>query len=118
VPGPLRPTRPDGLAVAPTVQALLVGKRRFAFVLNQCPTTPRNTRAAEMQAGLGQLGVCAEPMIAQRADYQDAFAAGQGVVEYAPDGKAADEIRRLWSWIDQQTSKDTGPSPLKLSASA
>lgn len=103
---PLRPTRPDGLAVAPTVQALLVGKRRFAFVLNQCPTTARNTRAGEMQAGLGQLGVCAEPIIALRTDYQDAFAAGKGVTEYAPDGKAAEEIRRLWTWIDETTAKD------------
>jgi cellulose biosynthesis protein BcsQ len=34
---PLRPTRPDGLAVKRTVEALIRGKKRFAFVLNQCP---------------------------------------------------------------------------------
>jgi chromosome partitioning protein len=55
-----------------------------------------------MAAGLKQIGFLAEPMLAQRTDYQDAFAAGQGVTEYAPDGKAAAEIRQLWSWIDQE----------------
>jgi chromosome partitioning protein len=102
---PLRPTRPDGLAIKPTVEALIRGKRAFAFVLNQCPTTPRNPRAAEMAAGLASLGLLAEPLITQRADYQDAFAAGQGVTEYAPDGKASDEMRKLWGWINNQTGR-------------
>ena len=100
---PLRPTRPDGLAIKPTVEALIRGKRPFAFVLSQCPTTPRNTRAAEMAAGLAALGLLAQPLVRQRADYQDAFAAGQGVTEYAPDSKAAEEMRELWAWVDKQT---------------
>ncbi|MCW6511307.1 nucleotide-binding protein [Lichenifustis flavocetrariae] len=99
---PLRPTRPDGLAIKPTVEALIRGQRPFAFVLNQCPTQPKNSRASEMAAGLASLGLLAKPMVRQRADYQDAFAAGQGVTEYAPDGKAADEMRELWAWIDRQ----------------
>jgi chromosome partitioning protein len=107
---PLRPTRPDGLAVTPTVQALLQGRRPFAFVLNQCPTTSKSTRASEMAGGLASLGLLADPMIGQRADFQDAFAAGQGVTEYAPEGKAADEIRGLWRWVDSNAKpKETGP---------
>jgi chromosome partitioning protein len=102
---PLRPTRPDGLAIKPTVEALIRGKKRFAFVLNQCPTTPRNSRAAEMASGLSSLGFLAEPMVCQRADYQDAFAAGQGVTEYSPDSKAADEMRQLWNWINRETKE-------------
>ena len=105
---PLRPTRPDGLAIKPTVEALIRGKRRFAFVLNQCPTTPKNSRAAEMAAGLASLGLLAEPLVRQRADYQDAFAAGQGVTEYAPASKAAEEMRDLWLWIDRH-SKESKP---------
>jgi chromosome partitioning protein len=80
----------------------MIGKRRFAFVLNQCPPS-HNARANEMAAGLVAIGFLAEPMICQRADFQDAFAAGQGVTEYAPDGKAAAEIRKLWEWIDRET---------------
>lgn len=102
---PLRPTRPDGLAVIPTVEALHRGKRPFAFILNQCPTT-RGNRASEMAAGLAALGLRAEPLMCQRNDYQDAFAAGQGVTEYAPDGKAAEEVRQLWDWIDKRTKKE------------
>src|SRR6516164_9351401 len=41
---PLRPTRPDGIAVKSTVEALMIGKRRFAFVLNQCSPS-HNARA-------------------------------------------------------------------------
>jgi chromosome partitioning protein len=94
---PLRPTRPDGIAVRPTVEALMVGRRRFGFVLSQCPS--HTARAREMVAGLASIGLLAEPVICARADYQDGYAAGQGVTEYAADGKAADEIRKLWNWI-------------------
>ena len=76
---PIRPTRLDANAVKPTVQALLRGDTLFSFILNQCPPTPRNGRAAEMASGLAALGYLAEPMVVQRADYQDAYAAGQGL---------------------------------------
>jgi chromosome partitioning protein len=104
---PLRPTRPDGLAVKPTVEALVRGRRPFAFVLTQCPPNPRGSRAAEMAAGLASLGYLAEPPICLRTDYQDAFAAGQGVTEYAPDGKASQEARQLWAWVNSQTKKES-----------
>ena len=45
---PLRPTRPDGLAIKPTVEALIRGSKPFAFVLNQCAPNVRSSRAAEM----------------------------------------------------------------------
>jgi chromosome partitioning protein len=99
---PLRPTRPDGLAVKRTVEALMRVGRRFAFVLSQCPTT-KGTRASEMSAGLSVIGYLAEPWIHQRADYQDAFAAGQGPTEFSPESKAGDEMRRLWRWVDRET---------------
>ncbi len=96
---PARPTRLDIRATKPTVEALMSLKRGFAFVLNQCPPNVRSSRASEAAAGLHMMGVLAEPMIAIRADYQDAVAVGQGVTEYAPHGKAADEIRQLWDWL-------------------
>ncbi len=102
---PLRPTRPDALAIKPTVDALIRGHKRFAFVLSQCPTVVHSSRAAEMAAGLETLGLLAESMICSRADYQDAYATGQGVTEYSPNGKAAEEIRQLWKWIDHATKE-------------
>lgn len=68
---------------------------------------PWNSRAAEMAAGLRTLGVLAEPYIASRADHQDAYAVGKGVTEYAPDGKAAQELRDLWQWTDKKTKGKT-----------
>ncbi|TXN01283.1 AAA family ATPase [Methylobacterium sp. WL103] len=100
---PARPSRLDLQATMPTIETLMrLGMReRFAFVLNQCPAG-RSTRATEAANGLGIFGVLAEPALTQRADHQDAIAAGQGVTEFAPEGKAADEIRALWAWADRK----------------
>lgn len=100
---PARPSRLDLQATMPTIETLMrLGMRdRFAFALNQCPPG-RSSRAAEAASGLGMFGVLAEPSLAQRADHQDAIAAGQGVTEFAPDGKAAEEIRALWAWVDRK----------------
>jgi chromosome partitioning protein len=56
--------------------------------------------------GLSSLGFLARPLVCQRTDFQDAFAAGQGVAEYAPDSKAADEMRQLWDWINRETTTE------------
>jgi chromosome partitioning protein len=98
---PARPTVLDIEAAADTFRAAYFGNRRAAFILNQCPPTPRSARATDAAQKLS-LGVLAEPMIAARIDYQDAIAAGLGVTEYAGSGRAADEIKSLWSWIETQ----------------
>lgn len=100
---PIRPTRLDLLAVRATVQAIMRSGKQFAFVLNQCSTIPRNSRANDTATGLASIGFMAEPLLLLRNDYQDAFAAGMGVTEYATDGKAADEIRQLWKWVSTQS---------------
>lgn len=105
---PTRPTRLDIRATRPTVQTLMGLKRPFAFVLNQCPSTSRSTRAGEAAEGLKMLGALAEPYIGSRADFQDAMACGQGVTEYAVTGKAADEIEALWAWVKKQLEAKGG----------
>lgn len=100
---PTRPTRLDIRATKPTIEALMTLRRPFAFILNQCPPQPRSTRAGEAAVGLSLLGMLAEPAVSQRADYQDAMAAGLGVTEYAPNNKAAAEISALWAWIEKRT---------------
>jgi chromosome partitioning protein len=99
---PCRPTAIDLRGCLATVRTLLSLDRQFAFVLSQCP--PRSPRVAETYAGLSALGLVAEPPIVSRADHQDAMAAGLGVTEFNPDGPAAAEIRRLWTWIDAKLS--------------
>lgn len=99
---PTRPTRLDIRATKPTIAALLELKRPFSFVLNQCPPSTRGSRASEAAMGLQLMGSLVEPKMCQRADFQDALAAGQGVTEYAPSSKAAEEIRQLWQNINRR----------------
>jgi chromosome partitioning protein len=109
---PARPTRLDIQATRPTIQALLKLQRPFLFVLNQCPPMARSTRANEAAVGLSSMGSLAEPLMVSRADYQDAIAAGQGVTEYAPNGKAAEEARLLWRCIELKMN----PKPKAMTA--
>ena len=48
------------------------------------------------------LGVLAEPFIVQRADHMDALAFGLGVTEHDTNGKAAAELRELWTWVNRK----------------
>lgn len=97
---PARPSLADIEATKPTYAALSRLGRTYAFVLNQCAPQLKAGRVSDAAKALNLLGVLAQPMIALRADHQDAFAYGLGVTEYDPQGKAADEVRRLWQWID------------------
>jgi chromosome partitioning protein len=99
---PARPTRLDLEATAATFRAAYLAKRRAAFVLNQCPPANRSARSSEAAKELTRLGVLAEPMMSARIDFQDAMALGLGVTEYAGDGRAAQEIQALWSWVRLQ----------------
>ena len=103
---PSRPSMLDIEAARPTVSSLLRMKRKFAFVLNQCPTG-RTLRPTDASRALGMMGGLALPFIGQRADHMDAIALGQGVTERDPSGKAADEVRNLWGWIKNQMEKKT-----------
>jgi chromosome partitioning protein len=102
---PARPTLLDLEATAATFRAFYTAKRKAAFVLNQCPPTPRSARASEAAKDLARLGVLAEPMLSTRIDFQDAIAAGLGVTEHATDGRAAQEITTLWRWISSQFAR-------------
>lgn len=96
---PARPSPADIEAAIPTLIAIRRLNRRFAFILNQTPT--RGGRLSEAATSLNSLGVLALPFIAQRNDHQDALGAGLGVTEFAPKGKASDEIVALWDWISK-----------------
>ena len=43
--------------------------------------------------------------IVSRITHQDAYGAGLGVTEFEPDGKAAEEIKELWAWIENRLEK-------------
>jgi chromosome partitioning protein len=100
---PCRPTAADMKAVPPTAATIKRLGKAAAFILTQTP--PRGFRIAEARDALGMLGMVAPAHVVSRATYQDAFAAGLGVTEYEPGGKAAEEIGALWAWLASRLEK-------------
>jgi chromosome partitioning protein len=101
---PARPSPADIEAALPTLAAIRKLDKPFAFVLNQAPA--RSYRLSEAAMALNAVGALALPYIVQRNDHQDALGAGFGVTEFAPNGKAAEEIRGLWHWISSKLTAD------------
>jgi chromosome partitioning protein len=101
---PVRPSLPDVTATRRTAEQIKVTKGRFAFILSQVQTNA-SARAQEAAEVLSEIGPLFPGYIALRTDHQDAVVVGQGVTEYAPRGRAAEEIRDLWDWI-QQNAED------------
>lgn len=100
---PCRPTPPDMKAQPATVATIRRLGKPFGFVLSQAP--PRGFRIREAQNGLAVLGPVAPVAVVARNVFQDAQGAGLAVTEYEPEGKAAAEIRQLWTWIARKLEK-------------
>jgi chromosome partitioning protein len=96
---PIRPSVADIEASKATVQFLNDRNKPFAFILNQCPTGGRTSRTANARMALQLLGRMCDVTLAHRSDHMDALASGLGVTEFAPSGKAADEVRALLGWL-------------------
>ncbi|MDH6261349.1 ParA family protein [Bradyrhizobium sp. BR13661] len=101
---PTRPSIADLESTVTTLRVVRAARRPFAFILNQASIRGERgnlaASALSREAEHELAEIVALPFIASRNDHQDALAAGLTAVEYAPDGKAADEIRRLWEWIE------------------
>ena len=102
---PARPSPADIEAALPTLATVRKLGKPFAFILNQTPA--RSYRLSEAATALNAIGVLALPYIVQRNDHQDALGAGLGVTEFAPAGKAAEEIRGLWQWVWKRLTAET-----------
>lgn len=95
---PVKPSIVDVTAVQRTVEGLRTLGKEHAFVVSQAmPQAP--ARVEEAARILVRTAPLAQAIISTRADYLDAMMVGQGVTEYAPAGRAAEEIRALWTWV-------------------
>ena len=103
----LIPTRPGPFDLAGVAGTLdLAGRiaRPALAVINHAP--PRTgagepgivTEARQALAGMG--ATVAETVISQRVAFSHAIISGSTVTEYEPDGKAAVELRALWTEIE------------------
>jgi chromosome partitioning protein len=106
---PARPSLAEIEATKPTLRVIRDRMKPFAFILNQTPV-----RGNRIHLAAGVLGdeasrdfvdILAQPFIAMRNDHQDALAAGLAVGEYDPHGKASEEIRELWCWVDARLTR-------------
>ena len=104
---PVRPTLTDLDAMRGTVDALRRIEAPFAFVVSQVPTGALD-RAREAARALVPIGRVAPAFTASRVAYADALADGTGVTESDPKGRAAEEIAKLWVWIDTEMGKSHG----------
>ncbi|MEZ5823234.1 MAG: ParA family protein [Geminicoccaceae bacterium] len=100
---PCRPTPADMKAQPSTVATIRRLQKPMAFVLTQTP--PRGFRIKEAQTGLSVLGPVAPVPVVTRNAFQDAQGGGLAIAEFEPEGKGADEIARLWKWIDRKMEK-------------
>jgi chromosome partitioning protein len=101
---PCRPSAADLEATPLTVETLRRLEKPFVFVLTQTP--PRSYRIKEAENGLRVLGnVCPVPIVMRNA-FQDAQAAGLGVIEYEADGRAAKDVLEGWKWLVSRIKKE------------
>lgn len=94
---PVRPSEADVKATMPTIRALVAMACPYALVINQAPTNRQARLTSTVSLRLSNDGPVLPVAVAARIDHQYAYALGQGVQEFAPDGKATAEIAELWA---------------------
>ncbi len=98
---PCRPTVLDLAAIDRAVVIAEAAKRPGAFVMNACQ--PRCEETALSRSVLETYPFPIAPVaIGQRQAYVRAMSTGRAVTEFEPQGKAAEEMRALWRWIESR----------------
>jgi chromosome partitioning protein len=104
---PCRPSIVDLRAIGSTVDICRIAETPAYIVLNQAPS--RGSLAEEATQAIASMEVDVAPIIiGQRIAYVHAVTAGQGVQEYEPRGKAAEEMKKLFSFIMKRAGGQNG----------
>ncbi len=97
---PCRPSAFDIAAAEGAVRIVKAAGAKAAFVLSACPF--RAPEIAETRQALAGYGLLVAPVeITDRRAFSRALATGRAVTEFEADGKAADEVRALWAWVQE-----------------
>lgn len=97
---PCRPTAQDVQYLTATTDLVATYQKPAAIVLNQ--VEPRLPETEQARALIAKLGLALSPLYLSKAvAYQRAIAAGLGVTEFEPTGKAAQEILSLLDWMSR-----------------
>jgi chromosome partitioning protein len=97
---PVKPSPHDLKGVGVTVQLARRQGKRFCFVVTQAVSRAALTTQAVL--ALSQHGPVATAIMHYRVDYAGAMTDGRTVQEIDPTGKAADQIRSLFHYVDTQ----------------
>lgn len=101
---PAKPAVLDIIAMTRTVELIRAFNKRAAVILTFCP--PIGREIDEAQEAILQLGVDMCPIrIGSRIAFSRAQQSGQAAQEYEPQGKAADEIKQLYTYMCIQAEK-------------
>jgi chromosome partitioning protein len=95
---PCRPGLKDLRALKMTVDITRLSGKPALAVLNACKT--RSPEPDKAERYLAKMGLAASPVrIGDRVAFEYAYINGQGVQEYEPQGKAAEEIQDLYTYM-------------------
>lgn len=110
---PCRPSAFDLSAIQTTAKLVqLLRKPAFVVFTAGSPNAPRiYQEAGELVASYGTPACPIQ--VPDRAAFRHASAEGRTVMEFDPQGRAADDIRKLYDWICRQVDVSTGAKPRK-----
>jgi chromosome partitioning protein len=98
---PCRPSAFDLKAIRTTLDLVEATRTPAFVVLNAAPVRSRAVdEARDVVSGLN--GKVAPVVICQRAAYGHSIIEGRTAQEFEPDGKAAEEIEALWTWVKSE----------------
>lgn len=104
---PCQPSLPDLESIADTVEAVAARNKPYSIILNRVSSlTNEGNEADEFIRGVG-VNV-AECRLGERTAYRKAMIGGMSVLEYEPDGKAANEVMVLYRYICDELGVPNG----------
>jgi chromosome partitioning protein len=100
---PTRPSPHDLRAVGSTVELIEQAGKRMIFVINGAASRAKIT--GEAAVALSQHGTVAPVTLFQRTDFAASMIDGRTVQEIDPNGRSADEVKKLWNYVFAQMQK-------------
>lgn len=101
---PTRPSPHDLRAVGATVDLCERAGKPLVFVVNAA--TPKAKITSEAAVALSQHGTVAPVTLHHRTDYAASMIDGRTVMEVDPNGRSAEEVRQLWTYINDRLEKN------------
>jgi chromosome partitioning protein len=113
---PCRPSAFDLAAIRTTGQLVKLHGKPAALVFTAGPArAPKIYADATALVESFGINVCPH-IVADRAAFRHASAAGQSVFEFEPNGRAAAEIEQIHMWLCEQLNMSTSPQAERKSA--